>query len=182
MKFAPPGTPAAMPMKGTSFPRVSAVRSVVIDRPMQQTLELVRDIELLEPLERKARAVEVHPDSSTSGWYRIHGRLMRLVPWTGDFSFAQSQNGWHSADLHRRSDGWRISGGFVVTPVDQDSCRVTHYEDYVPPGRLRVDASRPRRVHATVADRRDARPQATRRDSTPSQERAQHALAGSPEA
>ena len=124
-------------MKGSSFPRVSAVRSVVVDRPMEQTLELVRDIELLEPLERKARAVEVHPESSTSGWYRIHGRLMRIAPWTGDFSFTHSENGWHSADLHCRADGWRISGGFVVTPVDQDSCRVTHYEDYVPPRHLR---------------------------------------------
>lgn len=124
-------------MKGTSFPRVSAVRSVVIGRPIEPTLELVRDIELLEPLERKARAVEVHPDNATSGWYRIHGRLMRLAPWTGDFSFVQSENGWHSADLHCRPDGWRISGGFVVTPVDQHSCRVTHYEDYVPPRHLR---------------------------------------------
>lgn len=96
-------------------------------------LEVVRDIELLEPLERKARAVEVHPDSSSAGWYRIHGRLMRLIPWTGDFSFVPSDKGWHSADLQSRPDGWRISGGFVVTLIDDDSCRVTHYEDYVPP-------------------------------------------------
>lgn len=104
---------------------------------MHQTLELVRDIELLEPLERKARAVEVHPEDARSGWYRIHGRLVGVVPWAGDFSFSHSENGWHSADLHPREDGWRISGGFVVTPIDEHSCRVTHYEDYVPPERLR---------------------------------------------
>lgn len=110
---------------------------MVIERPLEQTLALVRDIELLEPLERKARAVEVHPTDSRSGWYRIHGRLARLVPWTGDFSFSQSENGWHSADLVPREDTWRISGGFVVTPIDENSCRVTHYEDYVPPRHLR---------------------------------------------
>ena len=126
-----------MAAKISSMRRVSAVRSVVIDRPMDQTLELVRDIELLEPLERKARGVEVHPEDSRSGWYRIHGRLAGIVPWTGDFSFSQSEHGWHSADLHSREDGWRISGGFVVTPIDEHSCRVTHYEDYVPPARLR---------------------------------------------
>lgn len=119
------------------MPLISAVRSVVVERPMDQTLELVRDIELLEPLERKARAVEVHPQGPQSGWYRIHGRLVGIVPWTGDFSFSNSENGWHSADLHPRQDGWRISGGFVVTPIDEHSCRVTHYEDYVPPERLR---------------------------------------------
>lgn len=43
----------------------------------------------------------------------------------------------HSADLHPREDGWRISGGFVVTPIDEHGCRVTHYEDDVPPGHLR---------------------------------------------
>lgn len=118
-------------------PRVSAVRAVVVDRPMEQTIEVVRDIELLEPLERKARAVEVHPEDERGGWYRIHGRLARLVPWTGDFSFRQSDSGWHSADLRPREDGWRISGGFVVTPVDEHSCRVTHYEDYVLPKHLR---------------------------------------------
>lgn len=112
------------------------MRSVVIERPLEQTLSLVRDIELLEPLERKARAVEVYPAEPGSGWYRIHGRLARLVPWTGDFSFSHSEAGWHSADLHPREDAWRISGGFVVTPIDEQSCRVTHYEDYVPPAHL----------------------------------------------
>jgi uncharacterized membrane protein len=116
---------------------VSAVRSVVIERPMEQTLELVRDIELLEPLERKARSVEVHPQGPGHGWYRIHGRLASIVPWTGDFSFTHSDCGWHSADLHPREDGWRISGGFVVTPIDEHSCRVTHYEDYGVPDHLR---------------------------------------------
>ena len=53
-------------MKGSSFPRVSAVRSVVIGRPMEQALELVRDIELLEPLERKARAA-ASPAMNASG-------------------------------------------------------------------------------------------------------------------
>lgn len=138
------------------------MRSVVIDRPMDQTLELVRDIELLEPLERKARAVEVHPEDSRSGWYRIHGRLVGIFAWAGDFSFSHSENGWHSADLHPREDGWRISGGFVVTPIDEQSCRVTHYEDYVPPRAPAAAPDLPRRLHALVADRRDARPQTAR--------------------
>ena len=116
--------------------RIGAVRSVLIARPAAATLEKVRDIALLEPLERKARAVEVHPTDARSGWYRIDGRLVGLVPWTGEFSYEQHEQGWHSADLHPREDGWVIGGGFVVTPVTPDVCRVTHYEDYGLPAHL----------------------------------------------
>lgn len=116
---------------------VHAVRSVVVQRPLEATMRVVRDIELLEPLERKARAVSVHPERDDSGWYRITGRLAGLVSWDGTFSYRQHDNGWHSADVRPRPDGWRISGGFVVTPIDETSCRITHYEDYTLPQRLR---------------------------------------------
>lgn len=116
--------------------RVSAVRDVVIPQPVEAVLPLVRDIELLEPLERKARAVSVHPIDDQHGWYHIDGLLFGRTPWQGDFSYQQHECGWHSEDLHPRDDGWSISGGFLVSRVDDASCRVTHYEDYVLPDRL----------------------------------------------
>ncbi|GAC1329645.1 MAG: hypothetical protein NVSMB13_17360 [Mycobacteriales bacterium] len=122
---------------------ISAVRSVVVRRNAQDTLHIVNDIELLEPLERKARSVEVHPGTETAGgtdadgWYSIVGRLGRLVPWEGRFSYHRHDAGWHSQDLQARDDGWRISGGFLVSPIDETTCRVTHYEDYRLPHRLR---------------------------------------------
>lgn len=116
--------------------RVSAVRDIVVARPLEPTLAMVRDIELLEPLERKARSVEVHPQGPGDGWYRITGRLARLVPWTGDFSYHQHDSGWHSEVLGERADGWQISGGFLVSRVDAGRTRVVHYEDYVLPPRL----------------------------------------------
>lgn len=124
-------------MAGRHDGRVDAVRSVVVDRPADAVLDVVRDIELLEPLERKARSVEVHPEGPDRGWYRIHGRLARVVPWTGDFSYTHHDQGWHSADLAPRSDGWGVSGGFVVIPIDDRTCRITHYEDYLLPAHLR---------------------------------------------
>ncbi len=121
--------------------RVSAVRDVVIDLPAAQVLEIVRDIALLEPLERKARHVEIHPTEPDAGWYRIVGKLFRLRRWEGDFSYQQHAAGWHSEDLHPRQDGWRISGGFLVSRIDDDTCRVTHYEDYgLPPSMRRFRA------------------------------------------
>jgi hypothetical protein len=117
--------------------RISAVRDVVVARPAAAVLEVVRDIALLEPLERKARSVEVHPSGPGAGWYRIHGKLFGFKGWTGDFSYEQHAAGWHSEDLVPRSDGWRISGGFLVSRVDDGACRVTHYEDYSLPVGLR---------------------------------------------
>lgn len=117
--------------------RVSAVRDVVLPHNAQDVLAVIRDIELLEPLERKARSVEVHPLDDTHGWYRITGKLFRVRTWEGDFSYEQHPAGWHSEDLHPRADGWRISGGFLVSRIDDATCRVTHYEDYSLPERLR---------------------------------------------
>ncbi len=120
---------------GTSA-RISAVRDVIIGRPAREVLSVVRDIALLEPLERKARHVEIHATSEDAGWYRIVGKLFGLKSWTGDFRYNQHENGWHSEDLESRPDGWRISGGFLVSRIDDQTCRVTHYEDYTLPSRL----------------------------------------------
>ena len=117
--------------------RISAVRDVVIALPSAEVLAVVRDIALLEPLERKARHVEIHPTGPDRGWYRIVGKLFGVKAWDGDFSYVQHENGWHSEDLRPRDDGWRISGGFLVSRVDETTCRVTHYEDYSLPARLR---------------------------------------------
>ena len=124
-------------MSTGSLTRVSAVRDVVLPHNGEDVLAVIRDIELLEPLERKARSVEVHPVDSTHGWYRIVGKLFRVRAWEGEFSYEQHPAGWHSEDLHPRTDGWRISGGFLVSRIDDATCRVTHYEDYSLPARLR---------------------------------------------
>lgn len=116
---------------------VSAVRDVVVRSPEADTLALVRDIELLEPLERKARHVEVEPAVGRVGRYRITGRLFGLLPWHGEFSYVQHEHGWHSEDAVPRSNGWRVSGGFLVSRVDDTTTRITHYEDYLLPDRLR---------------------------------------------
>ena len=117
--------------------RVSAVRDIILPHSSQEVLAIIRDIELLEPLERKARSVEVHPVDDTHGSYRIVGKLFRVRAWEGEFSYEQHPSGWHSEDLHLRPDGWRISGGFLVSRIDDSTCRVTHYEDYSLPNSLR---------------------------------------------
>lgn len=112
---------------------VSAVRSVVIDRPLEQTLSLVRDI---EPLERKVRSVEADPTDADSGWHRIRGKLARLVPWTGLLVIAFRERLAQSQPASARghlAHIWRLR-----RHVDRERrCRVTHYEDYGPPAHLR---------------------------------------------
>ncbi len=117
--------------------RISAVRDVVIPLPCEQVLAVVRNIELLEKVERKARHATVHPTGPDVGWYRVVGKLFRLKSWVGDFTYEQHAHGWHSEDLHPRPDGWGVSGGFLVSRVDATNSRVTHYEDYIIPNRLR---------------------------------------------
>jgi len=73
--------------------RVSAVRDVVLPHSSQEVLAVIRDIELLEPLERKARSVEVHPVDDTHGWYHIVGKLFRVRAWEGEFSYEQHPSG-----------------------------------------------------------------------------------------
>lgn len=99
---------------------------------------MLSNIAIIEDCERKARTIEVHPETPTTGWYRIHGRLARVIPWTGDFSYTHHDVGWHSQDRSPRSDNWAISGGFIVSPVDGQTCRITHYEDFRLPGALRL--------------------------------------------
>ena len=53
--------------------RISAVRDVVIPLGIDDVLAVVRDIALLEPLERKARSVQIYPLDAEHGWYRIVG-------------------------------------------------------------------------------------------------------------
>ena len=118
--------------------RVSAVRDVVVPLPLDAVLAVIRNIELLEPLERKARHVEIHPTSPDAGWYRIVGKLFRVKSWEGTFRYQQHDSGWHSENLAEREDGWRISGGFLVSRIDDLTSRVTHYEDYAVPERLRA--------------------------------------------
>lgn len=129
------GEPVRLPGR-VDEARVSAVRDVLVSAPLADALAIVRDIELLEPLERKASTIAVHPQGPDSGWYALTGRLARLVPWSGEFSYQQHESGWHSEDLAAREDGWQISGGFLVSRVDDRTTRVTHYEDYVLPPRL----------------------------------------------
>lgn len=123
-------------LPGRTEARVAATRDVLVAATLEQTLAIVRQIELLEPLERKARTVAVRPSGPTDGSYTITGRIARLVPWLGAFSYAQHEAGWHSEDLHARADGWQVSGGFLVSRVDDRTTRVMHYEDYVLPPRL----------------------------------------------
>jgi len=69
------------------------------------------------------------PVDDGHGSYRIVGKLFRVKAWEGDFSYERHPSGWNSEDLHLRTDGWRTSGGFLVSRIDDVTCRVTHYED-----------------------------------------------------
>ena len=60
-----------------------------------------------------------------------------MNPWAGNVRYEQHSNRWHSEDLSEREDGWRISGGFLVSRIDDGTSGVTHYEDYTVPERLR---------------------------------------------
>lgn len=91
----------------------------------------------MEPLERKVDHAEVRPDTDTTGTYHVVGRLMGVFRSDGEFRYEQHANGWHSESLHPRTDGWRISGGFLVSRVDDQRSRITHCEDYVMPDKLR---------------------------------------------
>ena len=77
------------------------------------------------------------PVDDGHGSYRIVGKLFRVKAWEGDFSYERHPSGWNSEDLHLRTDGWRTSGGFLVSRIDDSTCRVTHYEDYSLPNSLR---------------------------------------------
>lgn len=117
---------------------ISAVRDVVVHRPLAETLALVRDITLLEPFERKVEHAVVRPIDEFSGTYHIEGKVMGVYRWDGEFSYEQHAAGWHSEQIGVRDDGWQISGGFLVSRVDDQRTRITHYEDYTLPAGLRL--------------------------------------------
>ena len=94
------------PVSGQSMPRHDAVRSAGYLR-----------FRVMPPVD------------DGHGSYRIVGKLFRVKAWEGDFSYERHPSGWNSEDLHLRTDGWRTSGGFLVSRIDDVTCRVTHYED-----------------------------------------------------
>ncbi len=55
-----------------------------------------------------------------------------MNPWAGNVRYEQHSNG-----LSEREDGWRTSGGFLVSRIDDGTSGVTHYEDYTMPKRRR---------------------------------------------
>lgn len=70
---------------------MSASRDVLVAAPLPQALAIVREIELLEPLERKARTVTVHPATAAAAglgnlrqepldMFRTLGEQPRSVP------------------------------------------------------------------------------------------------------
>jgi hypothetical protein len=116
----------------------SAVTSIVVARPYEETRHIVSDIGLLEPFERKVETIEIVPESDSTGRYSLIGRVFGFLPWRGDFSYQHHAAGWHSETLGTGPYGVRVSGGFSLTRVDEDHTRVTHYEDYLLPKRFRL--------------------------------------------
>jgi hypothetical protein len=94
---------------------------------MAEVVELLHDLRSLEEFEPKADHVVVHPVDTTSGTYRIRGRLGPL-PWTGRFSYRLHERGFHSSSIGFRL-GIEVRGGFEATAAG-DQVDVRHYEHY----------------------------------------------------
>lgn len=110
----------------------SAEHAVVVGCPPAQALPHLWDITNVERCERKADRVTVAPETATTGRYAIHGRLLGVVPWDGQFRYVLHDAGFHSEDAVSRRGGLRVAGGFTVEPHPA-GCLIWHYERYLLP-------------------------------------------------
>jgi hypothetical protein len=99
--------------------------------PVEQAcvLPAVWEIQNIERCEVKADVVQVTKETDTRGSYRVRGRFAGL-PWRGQFFYELNPKGFHSTNAPHPRRGTTISGGFVVEPVGDHECVVTHYEQY----------------------------------------------------
>jgi len=106
---------------------VTSTRTMPIEHT--RVLPAVWEIKNIERCEVKADAVEVTKETERRGSYRVRGHFAG-VPWRGQFFYELNPKGFHSTNALHPRKGTTISGGFVVEPVEPDSCRVVHYEQY----------------------------------------------------
>ncbi len=139
-------------------------RTIVVRAPADVTVAVVNDIASIHLTERKADTCEFLPETDTTGTYRITGHVARVVPWHATFRYELSPRGFHSEATAPVGRGWEISGGFVVEPLDADTCRLIHYEQYALPSSMRwlkplmflyMHASMRPEVRDLAASRRD---------------------------
>lgn len=106
---------------------VTSRRTIPVEQ--ERVLPAVWEIQNIERCEVKADVVEVTKETDTRGSYRVRGRFAG-VPWRGQFFYELNPQGFHSTNAPHPRKGTTISGGFVVEPVDDHECVVTHYEQY----------------------------------------------------
>ena len=109
--------------------RVEVVSTRTIPAPQERVLPAVWEIKNIERCEVKADLVDVTKETETRGSYKVRGHFAG-VPWRGEFFYELNPKGFHSTNAPRPRKGPTISGGFVVEPVNDNECRVIHYEQY----------------------------------------------------
>jgi hypothetical protein len=117
--------------------RVEAVRTIVVRAPADVAVAVVNDIASIHLTERKADTCDFHPETETTGTYRVTGHVARIVPWRATFRYQLSPHGFHSESTAPVGPGWEVSGGFAVEPLDVHTSRIVHYEHYVLPPAMR---------------------------------------------
>ena len=110
----------------------SAERTVVVDRSVEDVLPHLWKIKNVEFCERKADEVIVTPESPSTGRYLIRGRILGLLPWSGQFRYVLHESGFHSEDAAARRGGLKVNGGFTAEQQG-GQCRIWHYERYLLP-------------------------------------------------
>ena len=110
----------------------SAERTVVVDRPVEDVLPHLWKIQNVEFCERKADQVVVTPETPSTGRYLIRGRILGLLPWSGQFRYVLHEAGFHSEDAAARRGGLEVNGGFTAEQQG-GQCRIWHYERYLLP-------------------------------------------------
>lgn len=106
--------------------RLLIVERMPVPLPRRRVLSYLWDMEHLADYEPKVDAVTVSPSGSRAGAYLARGRFAG-IPWRGRFSYTLTEGGFHSEML---SGPVKVRGGFAVRALAEDSCEVTHSEEY----------------------------------------------------
>ena len=99
-------------------------------------LPFIWDIKNIEYCEVKADQVEVTKETERSGTYMVKGHfggkkgLFAGVPWQRKFAYQLHATGFHSVEAQQPPSAFNIQGGFTVEAVNEQQCRVRHYEQY----------------------------------------------------
>lgn len=107
---------------------VSVVGYKTLGCSKEQALAFIQELNRISEYEPKINEAQISRVDQTHGEYTTVG-IFSCIPWRGRFLYSLNDHGFHSHMVGGLLAN-NMQGGFVVFPIDDQTCQLWHYEEY----------------------------------------------------